>query len=37
MRLLQSALDRGGLLNDQLFRWHLALIDAATQLGDTET
>lgn len=37
MELLQSAIDRGGLLNNQLFRWHLALIEAASQLGDTET
>ncbi|HEX6393427.1 MAG TPA: tetratricopeptide repeat protein [Acidimicrobiales bacterium] len=37
MRLLQSALDQGGLLNNQLFRWHLALIEAARQLGDAET
>jgi len=37
MRLLQSAINRGGLLNDQLFRWHLALIETATQLGDAET
>lgn len=37
MELLQSALDRGGLLNNQLFRWHLAVLEAATQLGDSET
>lgn len=37
LRLLQSAIERGGLLNDQLFRWHLALIEAVGQLGDLET
>jgi predicted Zn-dependent protease len=37
VRLLQSALRRGGLFNDQLFRWHLALVRAAVQLQDVET
>ncbi len=35
--LLQSALKRGLFLNDQLFRWHLALVRAAVQLQDVET
>jgi tetratricopeptide (TPR) repeat protein len=35
--LLQSALERGSFFNSNLFRWHVALIRLASQLGDEET
>jgi predicted Zn-dependent protease len=37
-KLLDSFLARPGMkFDDQLFRWHLALIDLAEQVGDQET
>lgn len=35
--LLQSALHRGNLLGDRLFRWHVALARAGSDMGDRET
>jgi tetratricopeptide (TPR) repeat protein len=38
LELLESALHRRRhMMNDQLFRWHIALLRASEQLGETET
>jgi tetratricopeptide (TPR) repeat protein len=37
LRLLDSALKRGRMMNSDLFRWNIALAKVAEQLGDAET
>jgi len=37
LRLLDSALKRGRMMNSDLFRWNIALARVAEQLGDAET
>jgi hypothetical protein len=37
LRLLDSALKRGQMLNSGLFRWNVALARVAEQIGDLET
>ena len=37
LRLLDSALKRGRMMNSGLFRWNIALARVAEKLGDTET
>ncbi|TMC51905.1 MAG: tetratricopeptide repeat protein [Chloroflexi bacterium] len=37
LRLLDSALKRGRMMNSDLFRWNIALARVAKQLGDAET
>lgn len=37
LKLLETALHRGNMFPNQLFRWHVALAKAASDMGDLET